>query len=68
MLRSAQRARLEARTTSLQALIRCLRHFPDSLAGRGPLLSRSCAGTVDTGLRRYDDGRRGEDHANLPMR
>jgi hypothetical protein len=34
MLRSAQRARLEARTASLQLIFWCVNQFPDSLLRR----------------------------------
>jgi hypothetical protein len=34
MLRSAQRARLEARTASLQLIFWCVKQFPDSLLRR----------------------------------
>jgi predicted component of type VI protein secretion system len=34
MLRSAQRARLEARTASLQLIFWCVSQFPDSLLRR----------------------------------
>jgi hypothetical protein len=35
MLRSAQRARLEARTASLQLIFWCVNQFPDSLLPAG---------------------------------
>jgi hypothetical protein len=37
MVRSAQGARLETRTASLQLIFWCVNQFPDSLEGRDPV-------------------------------
>jgi hypothetical protein len=51
MLRSARRARLEARTTLLQLRCDRVEQFPDSLESRDPYFRRPRRGKVDPGFR-----------------